>query len=155
VAHFLSAAIPHSLPVFEMLPQAQTDERLTRMPLWIWILVSLVVIAIGVIWTLREEEALALASALPRPATIPEPVRGLDPAVVKPDDLKMVKGIGPKISGELNERGIFTFEQLAATDPAYLEELMHQLEWSEINHPDTWPEQARLLAEEKRRKHST
>jgi predicted flap endonuclease-1-like 5' DNA nuclease len=117
------------------------------MPLWIWILVSLVVIAIGVIWTLREEEALA--SALPRPATIPEPVAG------KPDDLKMVKGIGPKISGELNERGIFTFEQLAATDPAYLEELMNQLKWSEINHPDTWPEQARLLAEEKRRKHST
>ena len=147
VAHFLSAAIPHSLPVFEMLPQAQTDERLTRMPLWIWILVSLVVIAIGVIWTLREEEALA--SALPRPATIPEPV------AAKPDDLKMVKGIGPKISGELNERGIFTFEQLAATEPAYLEELMHQLKWSEINHPDTWPEQARLLAEEKRRKHST
>lgn len=34
------------------------------------------------------------------------------PARVKPDDLKVIKGIGPVIERKLNDAGIYTFEQL-------------------------------------------
>ena len=61
-----------------------------------------------------------------------------------------MSGIGPKTERELNERGIYTFAQLAAIDPDYLTELVNELEWGEINHPETWPEQARRLDEAKR-----
>ncbi len=78
---------------------------------------------------------------------------GLDVAKgeVKPDDLKKVKGIGPKISAELNKRGITTFEQLSNIDVSYLEALMDELDWH-INNPATWPSQATELAEAKRNK---
>jgi predicted flap endonuclease-1-like 5' DNA nuclease len=60
-------------------------------------------------------------------------------------------GIGPKISRELNERGITTFEQLAQVDISYLAQLMTELKWR-VNDPATWPEQARQLAAQKRQK---
>lgn len=136
--YFLSLATNLSVSALAAVPQAQAD-GFSRGPLWIWILVSLLVVMFGVIWTLREEEALA--SALPRPHTTPEPVR----AIEKADDLKEISGIGPQIAQALNERGITTFAQLADTEPAYLEALMQELEWGEINHPETWPAQARAL----------
>lgn len=154
--------------------QAQQDS-LERIPLWVWIVGSLIVVLIGVLWTLREEKELAKQT---RPATIPEPVSAVKPEAAepatepepvepgpvqapepepieapppKPDNLKRVSGIGPKVSGVLNENGIFTFEQLAATEVSFLQQLMEEREW-QFADPTTWPEQARQLAEEKGKK---
>ncbi|RMF33192.1 MAG: hypothetical protein D6754_17340 [Alphaproteobacteria bacterium] len=37
------------------------------------------------------------------------------------DDLRLIKGIGPKLQAELNELGIYTFRQIAAFDDRDLE----------------------------------
>lgn len=41
-----------------------------------------------------------------------EAVETSSPARVVPDDLKVIKGIGPVIERKLNEAGVYTFEQL-------------------------------------------
>jgi predicted flap endonuclease-1-like 5' DNA nuclease len=66
-----------------------------------------------------------------------------------PDDLKIVEGIGPKISSILHAAGIHTFAQLAVTE---VEHIKHVLEQANPNllrlaDPTTWPEQARLAAD--------
>ncbi len=63
-----------------------------------------------------------------------------------PDDLRKVEGIGPKISGILNDAGIFTFAQLAAKTVAELEKIVREDAGIRIAFPDTWPEQAALAA---------
>ena len=45
------------------------------------------------------------------PAAAKEPI---SPAEVVPDDLKVIKGIGPVIERKLNGAGVHTFEQLGA-----------------------------------------
>lgn len=63
-----------------------------------------------------------------------------------PDDLKLIEGIGPKISGLLNAAGITTFAQLAATDVARLRQILADANLTRLADPGTWPEQARLAA---------
>jgi predicted flap endonuclease-1-like 5' DNA nuclease len=63
-----------------------------------------------------------------------------------PDDLKRIEGIGPKISKLLNEAGITTFSQLAASSVSQLEQIVRNAGIS-IADPGTWPEQAILAAE--------
>jgi large subunit ribosomal protein L17 len=65
--------------------------------------------------------------------------------VQESDDLKMIEGIGPKISGILNESGIFTFTQLAQTQVIILESILKEANLR-IANPGTWPEQAALAA---------
>ena len=62
-----------------------------------------------------------------------------------PDDLKVIEGIGPKISAMLNAEGIYTFAQLAATDVERLRGIM-QAANLRIADPTTWPQQAALAA---------
>lgn len=40
-----------------------------------------------------------------------------------PDDLKLLKGVGPKLATMLNERGILRFDQLARMSPSQVEAL--------------------------------
>ncbi len=63
-----------------------------------------------------------------------------------PDNLRKIEGIGPKISGVLNDVGIFTFAQLAAKTVAELEKIVREDAGIHIAFPDTWPEQAALAA---------
>ena len=44
--------------------------------------------------------------------------------VVVPDDLKVIKGIGPVIERKLNEAGIYTFEQLGNLTVAQLRRIL-------------------------------
>jgi len=78
---------------------------------------------------------------------------GEDSQDLKPlkDDLKIVLGIGPKISRLLNNRGIFTWKQLSETDPGVISEylLNDGGERYRIHNPSTWPHQARLADEGK------
>ncbi|MBN2863122.1 MAG: hypothetical protein JXN62_08185 [Bacteroidales bacterium] len=67
------------------------------------------------------------------------------------DDLKIVQGIGPKISKILNDRGITTWKQLSETLPETIREYLVQDggERYRIHNPSTWPDQARLADEGK------
>lgn len=134
----------------KLFPPAQPD--LQRIPLWIWLVGSLIIVLIGVLWTLREESEEKVVTS-PRPDTLPEPVvaRQVAPAPPpQPDDLKVVVGIGPKIAKLLNDHGIYTFEQLAETEVSFLESLLDEQEW-QIADPGDWPAQARQLAEAKKK----
>ena len=75
-----------------------------------------------------EEEQIALAS--------------------KPDDLKIVEGIGPKIEELCNNIGIFTWKQLSETSAERLQEMLNAAgKRYQIHNPATWAEQARMANE--------
>ncbi len=61
------------------------------------------------------------------------------------DDLKRIEGIGPKISSVLQDAGIATYSQLAATDVDRLRQILTD-SGIRLANPDTWPEQAHLAA---------
>jgi ribosomal protein L30 len=84
----------------------------------------------------EERASSGETQALPAEDAAPAP---------KPDDLQAIEGIGPKIAGLLQDAGITTFAELAATSVARLEEI---LEAANLNlaSPETWPEQAGLAA---------
>lgn len=68
----------------------------------------------------------------------------------KPDDLKIIEGIGPKIAEIFAAAGISTFVKLAATDVAKLREILDGAGSKFAAHdPTTWPQQAKLAAEGK------
>lgn len=82
---------------------------------------------------LQEKEAALLRAG---------PLAGLQ------DNLELIEGIGPKISQLLQEAGITTFAQLAATDASRLVHILREANLPMID-PRTWPEQARLAADGK------
>lgn len=165
-----SSASPASLARNE---QAQ-DDTIAGIPLWIWIVGGLVIAALGVIWTLYEEKkkeqrstslpappaatgraalvvpAEDVTRPIPQPAIITPAGAVETTAPAEPDNLKQVVGIGPKIMQVLNDHGIFTFEQLASTEVTFLKALVEAQGWHMAD-PTSWPEQARWLAEQKRK----
>ncbi len=91
-----------------------------------------------------ETEVRAPAVELDLPET--------EPAVAKqPDDLKIIEGIGPKISQVLGAAGIETFAELAATSPERIEEILaaESSRLASLADATTWPAQAELAAEGK------
>ena len=71
-------------------------------------------------------------------------------APAKPDDLRKIEGIGPKIAGLLNEGGINTFAELAAAEQDRLKEILAAAGARYAAHnPSTWPKQSGLAAEGK------
>lgn len=80
----------------------------------------------------------------PPPVPIPEsPAPGVP---VKPDDLVIIEGIGPKIARILNHAGITTFAALAAAKPEQLQEILRASGLRVPADPTTWPAQAELAA---------
>jgi predicted flap endonuclease-1-like 5' DNA nuclease len=68
----------------------------------------------------------------------------------KPDDLKIVEGVGPKIETLLNDAGIWTWRQLSETHVETLRKILDQAGPNyRIADPGTWPRQAGLAAEGK------
>ena len=67
----------------------------------------------------------------------------------RPDNLKRISGIGPKIERFLKENGITTFAELADTEADRLKALLLEAGWENLADPTDWPEQARKLALEK------
>ncbi len=66
--------------------------------------------------------------------------------IVKPDNLKRIRGIGRKTEKVLNALGIQIFEQLAHYTPKELKALISET-GLRSRHLETWPKQARLIAE--------
>ncbi len=65
-----------------------------------------------------------------------------------PDDLKVIKGIGPEIERRLHEAGVMSFAQLAALTPADLENILGSMIKRLANEQDLL-DQARELAHQK------
>jgi predicted flap endonuclease-1-like 5' DNA nuclease len=84
--------------------------------------------------------------AEPPPAEVEAAEEPEEPPAV--DNLKRIEGIGPKISGVLQEAGITTFAALAETDVSRIEEILEQSSprLRALAKPETWPEQAALAA---------
>lgn len=68
-------------------------------------------------------------------------------AGVKPNDLKVIEGIGPKIEGLLKEGGIKTWKKLADSTPAKIQEILDAAgSRYKLADPGTWPKQAKIAA---------
>lgn len=66
----------------------------------------------------------------------------------KPDDLKRIEGIGPKIEEILRASGIGSFAALAAATPESLRKILASAgERFRMHDPSTWPDQARLAVD--------
>jgi predicted flap endonuclease-1-like 5' DNA nuclease len=137
------------------------------------VLIGLVVAVSGVLllgwllwrlWAEGQEKAAAVieievpdARALEVPVQAGEqevrsmqvPARDGAPALPEEaDDLKVIEGVGPKISQVLQEAGVSTFAQLAATDADELQAILSAADprLGRLADPGTWPDQAALAA---------
>lgn len=68
-------------------------------------------------------------------------------AAAKADDLTVISGIGPKISGVLNAAGITRYTQLAGADVAQLWQILEKA-GIRLAKPENWIEQAKTLSKE-------
>ena len=64
----------------------------------------------------------------------------------KPDDLKLISGVGPKIEGILNELGIYTYAQVAAWKKGERAWVDGYLNFKGRIDRDDWVRQAKALA---------
>lgn len=91
------------------------------------------------------EEAGAVPAAEPSSEAPGAEVVG-EPARPAADDLVRIDGIGPKTAGLLQEAGIASFAQLAATPVEQLKAMLHEAgPRFRVVDPTTWPEQAQAL----------
>jgi predicted flap endonuclease-1-like 5' DNA nuclease len=63
-----------------------------------------------------------------------------------PDDLTVIKGIGPVYQWKLRDAGFNTYQQLAASDPEQLRRMLDIKNWQRVN-VDAWVGQARDWAQ--------
>lgn len=69
-------------------------------------------------------------------------------APAKPDDLRKIEGIGPKIAEVLTEGGISNFAELAGSTPEKIREILDAAEGNFAAHdPGTWPKQGKMAAD--------
>ncbi len=86
----------------------------------------------------------AAAAAAP-PEEVPSPF--LPAPEGEPDDLRQIKGIGPKLEARLRELGVFHFRQIAAWTPEQLALVDAELgQFQGRPERDQWQSQARFLA---------
>lgn len=64
---------------------------------------------------------------------------------IRPDDLKIVEGIGPKIEKLFHKAGITTWKALSETSVETCQKILDEAGPNyRVHKPDTWPEQCRL-----------
>lgn len=121
--------------------------------LWIALAIALLAAAILVwaVWRGRAGSAAPVADTAatvepaPPSADIPSPF--LPAPDGDPDDLRRIKGIGPKLDRMLREMGVFHYSQIAAWTPEQLALVDSQLgTFTGRPERDQWQSQARLLA---------
>lgn len=94
-----------------------------------------------------------VAPALEKPAELPllgaekEPELLEGPRAGNADDLKQLKGVGPKLEGVLNELGVYHFDQIAAWGAEEIAWVDGRLKFKGRIERDGWIEQAKVLAE--------
>ena len=94
-----------------------------------------------------QTEEATTAEPTPPPAPAPVPAPAPSPSPSGGDDLKRIKGLGPKLVAILAEQGINSFEQIAAWTDADVERIDATLgRFSGRITRDQWVEQAKLLS---------
>jgi predicted flap endonuclease-1-like 5' DNA nuclease len=88
----------------------------------------------------KEPAPAAAISADGKPSALVAPRDG------KKDNLRQIKGIGPKTETTLNELGVFHFDQIVAWDPKTVAWVNQHLSFSGRIERDDWIGQARNLA---------
>ena len=66
----------------------------------------------------------------------------------KPDDLKKISGVGPKLEGLLHENGVYHFDQIAAWNAEEIAYMDDQLSFKGRIERDNWLGQAAELMKE-------
>lgn len=104
-----------------------------------------------------EAEAVALPKEAPptntaRAEAKPEPATGtrpdtVDVSVDQQDDLKRIKGIGPKNEDALNELGIYTFKQIADWTPENVDWIEDFMSFPGRIEREDWIGQAKVLTD--------
>lgn len=94
----------------------------------------------------RREQANKAAEAPQRKVT-KRPANTFKMPVEKqaPDDLTRIKGIGPKLSGRLNDLGVYNFKQIAAWSKTEASQIDQNLATKGRVDRDNWVSQARKL----------
>lgn len=142
---------------------------------WLYVLIALVAAIILVWWLFaasrktriertgappsEETPARRNQALIDAPPPTPEGLAGAGAAVaaaaapvhelpdVSADDLKQIKGVGPKLENLLNSLGVTSYTQIAGWDDAEIDRIDAQLGTFEGRiRRDDWPAQARLLA---------
>ena len=111
---------------------------------WPVILAGLLIgLAVGIL-LFRPRQKISLSSDVPiRPhmaqPVAPKPIDSdgggiadeaaafVKPGSGAPDDLRQLKGVGPKFAGMLNQRGLTRFDQIAALSPERIEAIDREL----------------------------
>lgn len=101
-----------------------------------------------------EDETLAKPQGLMSAVTPPsEEIRAkleagpfLDKPVGVPDDLMLIKGVGPKLAATLDSLGVFHFFQIAGWSDADIAKVDDRLKFKGRIVRDNWVDQATLLA---------
>ncbi len=93
-------------------------------------------------------EPIATPAPAPAPAPVPAPAAKQTPAPsAAADDLRKIKGVGPKLVAILAEQGITSFAQIAAWNDADVERIDAGLgRFAGRITRDQWVEQAKLLS---------
>jgi len=96
-----------------------------------------------------EVAASPAAAAAPVPAAdAPRTEIGIAPAVGAPDNLRLLKGVGPKLAALLTQLGITRFDQIASWNEADIAAVdAHLGTFRGRIVRDNWVEQARYLAQ--------
>lgn len=83
----------------------------------------------------------------PSPVAAPAPTAAPTPAAADGDDLRRIKGVGPKLVIMLNDLGVSTFAQIAAWSDADIDRVDAELgRFQGRIRRDNWVEQAKLLS---------
>jgi NADH-quinone oxidoreductase subunit E len=102
------------------------------------------VVAVETVAAVEAAVATPGEAAVEADAAAPEGLFAEAPAVI--DDLKLIKGVGPKLEAELNAIGIYTFAQIAAmTQPqlVWIDEQISSVRGRPVR--DNWAGQAKAL----------
>ncbi len=89
-----------------------------------------------------EPKPATPAAEASKPETLSEAIGGVA------DDLKRIKGVGPKLEGVLNGLGFFHFAQIAKWTPEQIAWVDDQLQFKGRIERDNWTDQAKAFADE-------
>ena len=94
----------------------------------------------------RKSSATRANSAAPGEHASGDPALGLlTTPQGQADDLKKIKGIGPKVESVLNENGVFHYRQIAAWDARAIAMMNARLSFKGRIEREKWVSQAKVL----------
>jgi len=123
---------------------------------WFWWGISLGAFAGLLYWLWKESQPKGDGDAFSRmkPLVLPDeepelvqpkPKQKKVRPPAKPDDLKVIEGIGPKSEAALYGAGVQTYIKLAGMEPEAIQAILREAK-VRVPYPETWPEQAALAA---------